>query len=195
MVEVAAFRRIGGTLLKTLLVLVVFIAAIVATGLAAIYSGRIDIAANRQGSLMDRVLRKTQEHAVAAHAARIADLDLAHASVPLGAAHYEEMCITCHGGPGLPASEVGQGLDPRAPDLAAAARKLKPREVYWIVKNGIRMTGMPSFGVTHNEEALQAITAFVLRLPGMSTEEFRALSEAGRNEPGGDDDAHEDARK
>jgi mono/diheme cytochrome c family protein len=55
---------------------------------------------------------------------------------------------------------------------------MSPAEVYWIVKNGIRMTGMPAFGPTHDEATLWAITAFVKQLPTMTPQQYQALAPA-----------------
>lgn len=166
--------------MRVLSSLVVVVVLILALGAWFVLSGRVNVAAQgTKGGFLDKVLEETQEHSVKAQASRITEPDLASASVPLGAFHFREMCLTCHGGPGTPRSEIGEGLNPTPPDLTLAAQELKPREIYWIVQNGIRMTGMPAFGPTHNDRALRAMVAFVLRLPGMSVQEFGALAEAG----------------
>ena len=165
-------------------IVVVLLVGIVLVSTWMVLSGNVDVAARRsQGGALDWLLDLTRAHSVKAHAARAVHGDFARASVPLGAAHYREMCVVCHGGPGLPVSEIGVGLNPSPPNLVESVRELSAGEIYWVMKNGVRMTGMPAFGVTHDEEALDAMTAFVLRLPGMSAEEFKALADSG--EPAG----------
>lgn len=93
-----------------------------------------------------------------------------------GADHYRSMCVVCHGAPGLPRGEIGQGLKPHPPDLDRVAREWSPEEIYWVLDNGLRHTGMPAFGRTHSPEELWGLTAFVERLDGMSAEEYRRRS-------------------
>lgn len=96
----------------------------------------------------------------------------------VGFIHYDEMCAMCHGAPGIGRSEVGEGLYPEAPSLAAVLDDWTPSELYWITKNGIKMSGMPSFGKTHTDDELWAIVAFVLTLPNVSPELYLAQRRA-----------------
>ena len=114
---------------------------------------------------------------------------------------YREMCVTCHGAPGVDPSEIGEGLNPPAPDLSLARVPARSDgELFWIVSNGIRMTGMPAFGPTHKEEQIWRMVAFVRHLPELSKEEEKSLREGheeeehghGGDEKPGDHDAHTD---
>ena len=69
-------------------------------------------------------------------------------------------------------------LQPAPPDLTKTAATLDDAELYWIMKNGIKMTGMPAFGPTHNQEELWAMVAFTRRLPEMSQSEYKKITEA-----------------
>jgi len=96
-----------------------------------------------------------------------------------GLAHYKEMCVTCHGAPGVDASEIGEGLNPPAPDLTQPkVQRRTDGELFWIVQNGIRMTGMPAFGPTHKEEEVWKIVAFLRHLPELTPEEEKQLKRA-----------------
>lgn len=86
------------------------------------------------------------------------------------------MCTICHGAPGVERGEIGKGLKPKPPDLSKVAREMSSAEIYWVLQNGIRHTGMPSFGATHSTEDLRAVTAFVERLADMSPEEYRRVT-------------------
>ena len=100
-----------------------------------------------------------------------------------GLAHYKAMCVTCHGAPGVDASEAGEGLNPPAPDLTTGkVQKRTDGELFWLVQSGIRMTGMPAFGPTHKDEEIWKIVAFVRRLPALSPDEARELKTAGEKE-------------
>jgi mono/diheme cytochrome c family protein len=93
-----------------------------------------------------------------------------------GLAHYKAMCLVCHGAPGIDASEIAEGLNPPAPDLTLGrVQKRTDGEIFWIVQNGIRMTGMPAFGTTHKDEEIWKIVAFVRRLPALSPDDEKEL--------------------
>jgi mono/diheme cytochrome c family protein len=99
--------------------------------------------------------------------------------VEIGFRHYHEMCRLCHGAPGVPAEEFAKGLNPKPPNLTSKdVQELSRSELYWVVKNGIKMTGMPAFGVTHTEEELWAMVAFAKCLPDLKPEEYEAMVKA-----------------
>lgn len=96
-----------------------------------------------------------------------------------GLEHYKEMCLVCHGAPGVESSEIAEGLNPPAPDLTLGrVQKRSDGEIFWIVQNGIRMSGMPAFGTTHKDEEIWKIVAFVRRLPALSVDEDKELKAA-----------------
>ena len=68
--------------------------------------------------------------------------------------------------------DIGKGLNPEPPYLADTVGRWTAPELFWIVKNGIRMTGMPSFGGTHADAELKAAVAFIQRLPRMTPEQY-----------------------
>jgi mono/diheme cytochrome c family protein len=74
---------------------------------------------------------------------------------------FDAMCTPCHGAPGKDRGVVGQGLQPPAPDLTDAAHHWKRAELFWIVKNGVKMTGMPAFGPTHSDDHIWLVVAFL----------------------------------
>jgi len=92
-----------------------------------------------------------------------------------GFEHFDEMCTICHGAPGVEQSEIGKGLNPRAPDLSHAATKWAPHQLFWIVKHGIKMTGTPSFGTRHDDHEIWNIVAFLKSLPNISAEQYAKM--------------------
>ena len=64
------------------------------------------------------------------------------------------MCVVCHGAPGKEPSYIRQGLRPEPPNLAESSKRWGGAELFWIIKNGIKMTGMPAFGPTHQDEEI-----------------------------------------
>lgn len=102
--------------------------------------------------------------------------------VKMGFVHYREMCVGCHGGPGIKRSEIGQGLYPKAPTLARAAKDWTPQQLFWITKNGLKMTGMPAFAPTHSDDMIWAIVAFTKKLPNLTKEQYQMLDKETQGE-------------
>ena len=148
---------------------------------ALIYSGEYNVAASKPHyRLVEWALATTMERSVRDHAAEVEVPPLSDSALlRTGFDHFEAMCVTCHGAPGVERSEIGKGLTPEPPELSREIAEWSPAELYWIVKHGIKMTGMPAFGATHDDRALWGIVAFLLRLPEISPEEYRAMREAG----------------
>ena len=97
-----------------------------------------------------------------------------------GLVHFTEMCVVCHGAPGVPKSEIGMGLNPDPPDLAHEGAEQSPVRLFWVLKNGIKMTGMPAFGMTHTDEQIWAMVAFLKQLPKLNPQQYAAMAqEAG----------------
>ncbi|QLF71616.1 cytochrome c (plasmid) [Peteryoungia desertarenae] len=94
-----------------------------------------------------------------------------------GARHYAESCVYCHGAPGEDPTDWSRGMRPEPPHLAEAASEWTTEEIHWIVTNGIKMTGMPSFA-QHSPEEINAIVAFVDALPGLTVEDYARLTNA-----------------
>ena len=165
------------TILWTLLATFV---VVIAGGLLIMYGGTFSVAAlSPRGGPVEWVLSTTMDHSVRAHATGITVPDLNDSSlIDLGFDHYKEMCITCHGSPAGGQSEAGIGLNPQAPELSEATRDWTPAELYWIVKNGVKMTGMPAFAPTHSERELWAIVAFLQKLKTMTPTEYKAFDSA-----------------
>ncbi len=155
-------------------------------------SGWVDVSAiSPPSGLESWFLGGAADRSVEAHARPIAAVPHDDPKLlDVGLRHYNGMCVTCHGAPGLDDSEVAKGLNPPAPHLwTDDSQSLSDAQIYWIVKNGIRMTGMPAFGPTHEETELRAIVAFVRRLPSLKGGGYAALVRAtGLKLPDGDDD-------
>ena len=111
------------------------------------------------------------------------------ALLAMGAEHYDEMCVGCHLAPGVEDSEIRAGLNPKPPKLAAAGIRRPPEQDFWIIKHGFKMTGMPAWGVTHDDQKIGAMAAFVQKLPGLSRADYDALVASGR----GAGHSHEEA--
>jgi len=105
-------------------------------------------------------------------------LDDDPATVKAGAhAFAERGCVYCHGGPGASWAKFSEGLNPSPPDLKDVVGDLQPRELFYVVKNGIKMTGMPSFGsIGVPDQEIWSIVAFLKKLPTVSEADYKAWS-------------------
>ena len=96
--------------------------------------------------------------------------------IEIGLLHYHSMCRLCHNAPGYSQTEINQGLNPRPPDFTRKDIEwASEAELYWVIKNGIKMTGMPAFGPTHSEDELWGVVAFLKKLPSLKPEEYKAM--------------------
>jgi len=94
--------------------------------------------------------------------------------------HFADHCAVCHANDGSGETDIGRGLYPRAPDMrAAATQELTDGELFSIVENGIRLTGMPAWGTgtPEGERASWALVHFIRRLPTLTEEEIARMEE------------------
>jgi mono/diheme cytochrome c family protein len=98
------------------------------------------------------------------------------ATVQAGARAFSERgCVNCHGGPGVDWAKFSEGLHPDPPDLKELANDRAPKQLFWVIKNGINMTGMPSFGAIEvPDQEIWTIVAFVKKLPSVSNDDYKA---------------------
>jgi mono/diheme cytochrome c family protein len=91
-----------------------------------------------------------------------------------GRAFASRGCENCHGGPGISWAKFSEGLRPNPPDLKDAVKELTPAEIFWVVRNGINMTGMPGFNLVEvPDEEIWTIAAFVKKLPSVSEADYK----------------------
>lgn len=154
--------------------------------LGAAYSGAYNVVATAGHAAGIRWLLDTAIQAsVRSHAAEESLAAATTASDPgAGAGQYKAMCEHCHGGPGVAPADWSRGMLPRPPHLVEAASHWDSAELLWIVRHGIKSTGMPAFGETHHEQALRDIVAFVERLPAMTPEAYRSAGGGHGNAAG-----------
>lgn len=141
------------------------------------YSGTYDVAASSPHGAIANWYFSTISHAsIERRAEDIEVPDLGdQALVRAGVNDFSSMCAGCHGAPGQAPAAMGQGLNPPAPDLAESAAHLSASELFWVTKHGIRMTGMPAWGASHDDDALWPVVAFMTMLPDLGADEYEAL--------------------
>ena len=151
--------------------------AVVIAGAGIVYGGVFNVAADDpHWSVMTRLLETVRTRSVAAHAAGVKAPALAEPKlVQIGAAHYDAMCTSCHLAPGIDDTELRAGLYPTPPNLGRQTAHRTPAETFWIIKHGLKMTGMPAWGRTHDDASIWGMVAFLEQLPRLDAAAYRAL--------------------
>lgn len=157
--------------------------AVLATGGVAgvVYSGAVDVSATApESDAVCWLLATSREISVQRRAEWIAVPDLSgEGLIAAGASAFDDMCANCHGAPGRAPFVAGKNMSPPPPLLDRGyASGLEPAELFWVIKNGIRMTGMPAWGPTHTDGELWSLVAFLRRLPEMDAETYGRLAES-----------------
>lgn len=149
-------------------------------GLLVVYTGAFNVAATEEHMSFTRWAFDTTFHnSVERRAADIAaPKEITPAMITAGASAYKSMCQHCHAGPGVERAEWASGMRPRPPHLTKAAARWKTHQIFWIAKHGVKMTGMPAFGPSHDDHTLWGIAAFVSQLPAMTPEQYAATGRA-----------------
>ena len=140
------------------------------------------------------LLEKARERSVEMHSKDIASPSFNDQKLPdVGFPHFNEMCRQCHGAPGYPPDEFAEGLYPRPPSLASrdVQQELSASELFWIVKHGIKMTGMPGFGKTHTDDQIWGIIAIVKKLPEMNHAAYEEMVKKSSQSEATEHSAHE----
>ena len=120
-------------------------------------------------------------------------------NVVIGTEHFAAHCAVCHGAPGVPKGDIAMGLYPAPPNLAESATRYDSSELFWIVKNGIKMTGMPAWS-DHGDDELWAVVVFIKKLPSMSEQDYaklvvESMVSGGHHHHGGDQQAEPPAKQ
>lgn len=146
-----------------------------------ISSGTYNFAATeKHWKITEELITWARTNSIAAHSndLEVPTIDEAE-TFKTGARHYNAMCIICHLAPGLEPSDLSIGLYPQAPlffkraPVTEQEEKQKViKEYFWVIKNGIKMTAMPAWGPTHDDEFVWAMAVFVHKLHGMTAEEY-----------------------
>lgn len=114
-------------------------------------------------------------HSIGIEAPPLDDPDL----VRLGAGHYAGGCAPCHGAPGTPINPITSRMLPPPPDLSHVIDDWETEELFWIVKHGIKYTGMPAWIAQTRDDEVWAVVAFLRRLPGLSEDAYAELANFG----------------
>jgi mono/diheme cytochrome c family protein len=124
------------------------------------------------------IIETLRDRSIGVRAASIAVPHLEDpARIAAGAERYSALCVGCHLAPGVTKSELRAGLYPHPPNLAQEDIR-DPRRTFWTIKHGIKMSAMPAWGKSLDDEVIWDIVAFVRQMPNVSPETYRQLSQA-----------------
>ena len=139
-----------------------------------VYSGVYDVSATSQHlQPVYSLLETTMHRSVRWRARNIETPPLDDAQrLARGAALFRDHCVQCHGAPGVAQADIGKSMQPAPGPLVDAVQHWRPREIYWITRHGIKMSGMPAWQFRLDEDALWDVAAFVQRLPGLSPQAY-----------------------
>ena len=159
---------------KKLLIAVLVVAAIL-----YFLFGRYDVSATKpHPTIVSMIFHSITERSIQRNSASLKvpyDVDDKEIYVE-GFKEYEEMCVQCHGAPGVEPSSTGKGLFPKPPKFPSKEfNEYSLKDIFWVTKNGVKMTGMPAYGPTHDDEEIWAVSIFLDKSRDLSEAEYRSL--------------------
>lgn len=181
--------------MKATTIVALTLIALAAAAAAFIYSGSYPIGADTpHWGLTAEAIQTLRERSIATQLEGITPPNLEDPRlIAIGADHYAEMCTGCHLAPGMADTEVRAGLYPQPPNLSERAETAQDphgaARRYWIIKHGLKLTAMPAWGKTHDDEAIWGLVAFLQKLPGLTPEQYAQATaehdDTGEDHPAG----------
>lgn len=159
--------------MRRTLIWIGLVAAVALTAIAFVYSGIYSVAADKPHWQVTKWLLETVR--VQSITTRALDIEVPkledRALAVRGAGEYAQMSVSCHLAPGSTESAPRQGLYRQPPDLTA--HEVEPGAAFWVIKHGIKATGMPAWGASHDDETLWSLVAFLQRRPTLDAKAYR----------------------
>jgi ketosteroid isomerase-like protein len=139
------------------------------------YSGLYDMGADAPHTKpVFAVMQAMRERSIEVHSKNIQVPDLNDEQLILkGAGQYAAMCTECHLKPGGKDSEIRPGLYPQPPNLSQV--RVAPKEAFWVIKHGIKMSAMPAWGLSHDDPTIWSMVAFLQKLPDMTPAQYKDM--------------------
>lgn len=172
------------------LLLLLAVGLAIAAGVSMLHDG---LSARAKPTAMEAMLARNARHLAIPRNARSEHNPITSSEQTLrdARAHFADHCATCHANDGSGNSMIGNGLYPKPPDLRQdATQKLSDGELFWIIENGVRFTGMPAFGAgSGSQDDSWKLVLFIRHLPNLAMED---RVEMERENPKGPDDREEE---
>jgi mono/diheme cytochrome c family protein len=178
--------------MKTLLKVVLVVASVAILAALFVGSGFYNVAADAEHTApVYRLLEFARDRSISMRAAKVDVPDLSDAQrVKRGAGNYDAMCAGCHLEPGVEQTELSRGLYPKPPQLARSA-SVDAARAFWVIKHGIKASGMPAWGQSMEDSYIWDMVAFLQQLPRMSPEQYREeVHASGGHSHGGGEAEH-----
>jgi mono/diheme cytochrome c family protein len=162
--------------------------AVVMGGIGLWYFLNSGVSAKEQPGRMEEFLaRRVRNMAIARRAASLTNpVEYSGEVIADGRAHFADHCAICHGNDGSGDTPIGRGMWPKPPDMRLArTQALSDGELFWIIENGVRFTGMPAWstGTTDGETASWHLVHFIRRLPKLTPEELEEMEALNPKSP------------
>lgn len=168
-------------------------------GVVVMGSGIYNIAATeKHWMITEKIIEWVRDSSIATQSK---DIEIPSLSDPdlliTGAKHYHAMCTQCHLAPGIKPTELAHGLYPQAPvfyqRLAVSDEKVlssQIKENFWVIKNGLKMTAMPAWGLTHDDKTIWGMAIFVQQMSGMTVEQYNQITSHLSDDPSHEQDSN-----
>ena len=144
-------------------------------------------AKEQPGRLEEFAARRVRNMAIARRAKSLTNpVESSGDVIAAGRAHFADHCAICHGNDGSGDTPMGRGMYPKVPDIRLPrTQKLSDGELFWIIENGVRFTGMPAWssGTQDGETASWHLVHFVRRLPKLTPEELEEMEALNPRSP------------
>lgn len=160
------------------------IAGLAVTGGALLLRGGISARKEPSGSEA-RIARTLRSWAIPSEAREATNpIPASPRVLAAGLAHFADHCASCHGNDGSGQTAIGRNLYPRAPDMRASATQgLSDGELFYIIENGVRLTGMPAWGGAGSAEGSWHLVHFIRHLPRLTAEEKAQMESLNPKSP------------
>ena len=169
--------------MKTIAIIGVLVLIILIGGFIFTYSGIYNVAATIPHSpLTEWLLSTVSDRSVQHHAKGISPPPYLNEPeiIKAGFIKYQNDCVQCHGTPVSYPGKIGKALTPGPPKLWESAKELSAGEMYWVIKNGIKMTGMPYWSYEYQERDTWSVVAFLEQLPNISAQHYQEMTQTAK---------------
>src|SRR5213594_2273166 len=141
--------------MRTWIILLMMLIVLGTVAAALVFALRHGVSARDEPTAIEAFLARRLRRLAIPRSSRNAmnPVPLAREALAEGRAHFADHCALCHGNDGKGQTEMGRNLYPRAPDMTASpTQSLSDGEIFYIIKNGVRLTGMPAWGENTPED-------------------------------------------
>ncbi|MGH9675946.1 MAG: c-type cytochrome [Candidatus Acidiferrum sp.] len=179
-----------GTLI--LLILVLVAGVVIAVFISILHNG---LSARARPTALEAMMARNARHLAIPGSAQALQNPVPDSAENLRDArlHFADHCATCHGNDGGGDTMIGRGLYPKPPDLRLhETQKLSDGELFWVIENGVRFTGMPSFSDPGSENDSWKLVRFIRHLPQLTPEERMEME---KYNPKGPEDRQEEQQE